>query len=380
MTIGYIGVGHGRTEKGTYDPGAIGKKPYRLIEHELAHHVCSSIVVGLKRSGITDLISESDSGVGHDPDFKGSTAKANASGAKWAIEVHFNAGGGTGSECWIYAKGGHAEKLAGAILGKLPKAIGLPLHGGVKVNPKFYFPHYTKMPAVIVEVAFVDGDNAKIGADVPNFCAAAGEAIAAGICAYSGVGFKPPATRPTPSQEPSKPKPAPESGLIMGSAELDAKRLSGWFASKKKKPRLQKVTVEQLIKLYLVEGGAERVRGDVAFTQACKETGYFTFGGDVRPEQNNFAGIGATGGGAHGASFPDAQTGVRAHIQHLKAYADPKVTKAKLAHPCVDPRFDAVSPKGKAKKWVDLNGKWAVPGKGYGEEILKLFAEAKAMK
>ena len=45
------------------------------------------------------------------------------------------------------------------------------------------------------------------------------------------------------------------------------------------------------------------IRGDVAFAQAMHETDYFRFTGDVRNGQNNFAGIGATGGGARGASF-----------------------------------------------------------------------------
>jgi N-acetylmuramoyl-L-alanine amidase len=62
---------------------------------------------------------------------------------------------------------------------------------------------------------------------------------------------------------------------------------------------------------------------DVALTQAAKETGFFRFGGLVKPEQNNFCGLGATGPGNPGHSFPDRATGVEAHIQHLYAYATP---------------------------------------------------------
>ena len=50
-----------------------------------------------------------------------------------------------------------------------------------------------------------------------------------------------------------------------------------------------------------------------------KETGFLQFGGDVSVEQFNFAGIGTTGGGVPGNSYPDVRTGVRAQIQHLKA-------------------------------------------------------------
>ncbi len=68
------------------------------------------------------------------------------------------------------------------------------------------------------------------------------------------------------------------------------------------------------------------------------------------------------------ASFKDVRTGIRAQVQHLKAYAstDP------LAQACVDPRFDLVK-RGCAPLLEDLNGKWAVPGDGYGESIAKMI-------
>ncbi|MBO8169366.1 MAG: N-acetylmuramoyl-L-alanine amidase, partial [Thermoanaerobacteraceae bacterium] len=82
------------------------------------------------------------------------------------------------------------------------------------------------------------------------------------------------------------------------------------------------------------------IRADVALCQACKETGFFRFGGLVKPEQNNFCGLGATGPGNPGHSFPDRATGVEAHIQHLYAYAtkDPLPAGVKK----MDPRFDLV--------------------------------------
>ena len=94
--------------------------------------------------------------------------------------------------------------------------------------------------------------------------------------------------------------------------------------------------------MFLEEGKAEGVRGDVAFAQSLHETGYFQFGGIVQPSQNNYGGIGALNGNSTGqaASFPDPRTGVRAQIQHLKAYAS---TEA-LTKECVDPRFSLVSP------------------------------------
>lgn len=77
---------------------------------------------------------------------------------------------------------------------------------------------------------------------------------------------------------------------------------------------------------YARHGQAMQIRWDFAFFQMMLETGNLSFrsngrAGDVRMSQNNFAGIGATGGGVHGESFPDVSTGVRAHIEHLRLYA-----------------------------------------------------------
>ena len=132
---------------------------------------------------------------------------------------------------------------------------------------------------------------------------------------------------------------------------------------------------------FVSEGAAERVTGDIAFMQSVLETGWFRFTGSVAASYNNFAGIGATDTSPTPAIFPDARTGVRAQIQHLRAYADPTATTCSmppLANPCVDPRFHLVLPKGRAPTWNLIgNGNWASAA-GYGANILALFEEAKA--
>ena len=114
------------------------------------------------------------------------------------------------------------------------------------------------------------------------------------------------------------------------------------------------------------------VRADVAFAQALHETNYFRFTGVVRPEQNNYAGIGATGSDNPGASFATPEEGVLAHLQHLFAYASTLPLPAGM--PEVDPRFDLVT-RGIAPRTHDLNGRWAVPGTTYGQEIDRLLGE-----
>lgn len=126
----------------------------------------------------------------------------------------------------------------------------------------------------------------------------------------------------------------------------------------------------ELGSFYSTFGEYYGIRGDIAFAQSLLETNYYRFTGDVRHEQNNFAGIGATGGQNRGASFATPEEGVLAHLQHLYAYA----TKNSLPNqfPLVDPRFHLVK-RESAPTWTALNGKWAVPGTTYGQTILNLY-------
>ncbi|MBS9385753.1 MAG: N-acetylmuramoyl-L-alanine amidase [Dolichospermum sp. BR01] len=106
--------------------------------------------------------------------------------------------------------------------------------------------------------------------------------------------------------------------------------------------------------LYREEATIEGINHDIAFCQMCLETGFLRFGTDIKSQQNNFAGLGAVGGGAEGASFPSARIGVRAHIQHLKAYA----SLEPLVQQEVDPRFRFVT-RGVASSVHQLSGRWS---------------------
>ena len=171
---------------------------------------------------------------------------------------------------------------------------------------------------------------------------------------------------------------------IMGEARATAQQMALYCRSKNAEPKITSCSLEELAEMYLEEGKAEGVRGDVAWAQSLHETGFFKFGGIVQPGQNNFAGIGALNGNAKGqaATFPDPRTGVRAQIQHLKAYA----SKEPLVNACVDPRFSLVA-RGSAEfvEWLGASdnpqGKgWAVPGKGYGASVVKLLGAVMAQE
>jgi N-acetylmuramoyl-L-alanine amidase len=126
----------------------------------------------------------------------------------------------------------------------------------------------------------------------------------------------------------------------------------------------------ELGEFYKTYGEYYGIRGDVAFAQAIHETDYFRFTGVVNPEQNNYSGIGATGGDTRGASFEKPEEGVLAQLQHLYVYATTKPLPNQ--YPLVDPRFHLVD-RGSAPTWTALNGKWAVPGSTYGQMILNLY-------
>lgn len=132
------------------------------------------------------------------------------------------------------------------------------------------------------------------------------------------------------------------------------------------------------------------IRGDVALAQALLETGYFQYGNEVKPWQNNYCGLGAIGRvttqedldkqifsqvnhnkayllvGYHGWCYDSVASGVEAHIQHMYSYASASPLPAGTE--LLDGRF-AHGNRGKAIYLNDLNGKWAVPGNNYGENI-----------
>jgi hypothetical protein len=171
---------------------------------------------------------------------------------------------------------------------------------------------------------------------------------------------------------------------IMGAARINGQQLAAWFDGRQPRPRgiySASVALEVLAAYFIAEGAAEGVAGDVAFIQSIVETGWFRFGGVIPPSANNFAGLGATGTNSSPTAFPDAHTGVRAQIQHLRAYADPSAvtcTIPPLHHPCVDPRFALVVPKGRARTWNQMgNGNWAASA-DYATTILSLYEEARA--
>lgn len=162
---------------------------------------------------------------------------------------------------------------------------------------------------------------------------------------------------------------------IMGTSGTSLQQMVNYYNSKALYPPYYALsdapTITDFCRIYIEECTAEGVKPEVAFCQTMKETGFLKFGGDVSISQYNFAGLGAVGNGASGDSFATVREGVRAQVQHLKAYASAEP----LVNPCVDKRYRYVS-KGCAPyvEWLGISenpsGKGWATAKRYGYSIV----------
>lgn len=160
---------------------------------------------------------------------------------------------------------------------------------------------------------------------------------------------------------------------IMGKAQATKEQIADYIVSKN---QMVASYAEELANAYIEEGRAEGARGDIAAAQSVIETGNFTFAGSaVTMKQNNFCGMGVTTRGMKGNSFATMREGVRAQIQHLKAYA----TADPLIGACVDPRYKCVE-KGCAPyvEWLgqkeNPKGKGWATGADYGAKIKRVLS------
>lgn len=124
--------------------------------------------------------------------------------------------------------------------------------------------------------------------------------------------------------------------------------------------------LRQIVRQYYQAGAEYGVRADLALAQSAKETGYWAYGGLVRPDQWNFAGIGATGG-VPGITYPSIEAGVRSHVLRMRMYA---VDDPNAYDPSVLVRPLPSTHWGKYPFIENFNGVWAVPGLTYGQSIV----------
>lgn len=323
----YLGVGHGITRDNKFDQGA--QAPGRN-EYELNWGVCAAAAVALTRCGIS-FVNEEASGKGHDPDFRGSTDRANAADVQLAIEVHHNSFDQKAAGCEMCVHSGTTDdnlKLGRRIAELLHEALGIAVrHGdGLSVRDDLWFLRKTNMPSMIPEITFVDSAPDRQINGRSDYASKAGEALAQAVCEFFGKPFVPPngvhpaavaaahagtsAGQGTGTVSPSSPlMGAPHGTLAQVTAYLLA-RPHGTYS---------KADVEAIASDYFAIASPLGLDPFVAACQMIEETAHLSSFWS-QPPRHNLAGIGVTGEDGAGNSFPSAHEGVRAHLGRLLAY------------------------------------------------------------
>lgn len=170
------------------------------------------------------------------------------------------------------------------------------------------------------------------------------------------------ATNPPPTTPPAAGTP------VMGDPTVTLGQALAFVASRTANAKYPADTVREIVETVWESATRDGVKPDLALALMCKETGFFAYGGDVKPEQFNFGGIGATGG-VPGLSFPTVAAGVAAVVRRMRMYALNDPTAYDLA---VLGRALPSSHWGKYPNIENFNGVWAVPGRGYGESIVRM--------
>jgi hypothetical protein len=152
---------------------------------------------------------------------------------------------------------------------------------------------------------------------------------------------------------------------IMGEGIIPEEKLAAFLLQINN--RADEDFVRRLSAYYVEEAAVEGINHDAAFAQMCLETGFLRFGGLVTPDMNNFCGLGAIGPEETGLFFPDPRAGVRAHIQHLHAYASTEPLNQEL----IDPRYHYVK-RGSSPTIYGLSGTWAAD-RSYDVKISRIL-------
>lgn len=352
-----VGINCGHTISGA-GHGAVGI----IKESEHTRLVGQDLMSLLRAAGITVIDCTIDHAATQNEYLATAVALANRQDLDWFISIHLNASKAhTGHGVEVYTYEGRQYQDALDVCNEIA-SLGFT-NRGVKAGTGLYVIRKTKAKSMLIEVCFCDNEE-----DVNRYMSIGYKGIAEAICK---------AILPYTDEQ--------NAGTsIMGTSVATAEQLNALLLS----GNPQAEAYLHLAEIFMEEGEKEGVKGDGAFCQTLIETGYFRFGGDVKPDQHNYAGLGATGG-VPGLSFPDDRTGIRAQIQHLKGYA----TTNPLNQECVDPRYKYVA-KGCAPTFEQLSGKWAVPGYSgyasleaaraakntYGDHIVQLLNKVAPMQ
>lgn len=182
------------------------------------------------------------------------------------------------------------------------------------------------------------------------------------VLAFALFSFNSCSTLPKNKKQPKEPRQL--SRRLMDQGQLTAEELAAYFLSRNSEEDPEHIL--QFAQYYIDEASLEGINSDVAFAQMCLETGFLRFGGLVQPEFHNYCGLGAMDAEHPGEVFETEELGVRAHIQHLQAYATKEETQ--LNGELIDPRYNWVHKTKYVEDIYGLAGTWATDPL-YGQKL-----------
>lgn len=226
-------IGHGKSQSGQYDSGAVASG---YQEFKLARAIGKCLKQELSKYNCTvDLINYDG-----DKNLAERIKYVNSKGYDLNMELHLNAGGGTGPEVYYKHNSKQGKALAAAISKSIATNLGLKDRGARTklISGQDYFGcvREIKCMSFLVETVFIDtkGDRDKvIYASGQEQCA---KAIATAVAKYYGLGRKEtPKPAPTPAPSP-KPTPSPKKS----NTEIAKEVIQGkWGNGAERKKRLE---------------------------------------------------------------------------------------------------------------------------------------------
>ena len=138
------------------DPGAVSYY-YDVTEAEIVREVGAMVADYLTAAGCEVKVLQSDNLAGESPAYPNVCSSANNWPADIFVSLHCNAASrqARGTECFVFNRWSKSDKLAECIQAQLIRSLGT-VDRGVKEGPRLSVLRNTSMPAVLVELAFID--------------------------------------------------------------------------------------------------------------------------------------------------------------------------------------------------------------------------------
>ena len=149
-----VSAGHNVYVNNIFDPGAVGNG---MRESDITKETVGLLILLLKSQGhtvldVTPYGENFSSGKSH---HEIRCRRVDEFNADLYLDIHINAGGGTGCEVWCHNIHSKSVPYAREILRNIASDTALP-NRGVKYNPSYWSLYLTKKPAIIIEGAFID--------------------------------------------------------------------------------------------------------------------------------------------------------------------------------------------------------------------------------